>query len=496
MAPYVRSKVTPSGNTAVQVVWSVRGGKTDLTQVGTARNQIELDVLTRQANQIVEAGQGHLDVPGIDAGEEPVGLIAYKRKAHLWDALEYAYQQLGFDRVEGADEVFKHLVLARIIEPVSKFDSLRVLKQTGIKPRSYPTVVRRLPAYGQDDFRNALTRCCVEHSDLQPTALVLFDCTTLRFECHLEDDLGKSGYKERRLEPQIVVALLTDTSGLPLMVQAFEGNTAEVHTIIPVIKDFTARHQVGEVTVVADAGMMSKSNLTALEQAGLFFVVGSRLTKVPFQLTSWHKSHPEQTPPDGLILTQPWPVGFKANKTAWKEVYQYRQTRAAKTLRGIDEQVAKAERAVKGLIPVKRNKYVAIAGANLSVNQSLVAKSRLLAGWRGYTTNLDQPDEFIIGAYHRPYQVEKSFRMSKHDLQARPFHVWTRQSIEAHLTIVFAALAVGRWIEAATGWSIKKIKNTLKDYLTIGIQTKSGIHTAQDPLPVEVQAMLNDIYRH
>jgi transposase len=148
------------------------------------------------------------------------------------------------------------------------------------------------------------------------------------------------------------------------------------------------------------------------------------------------------------------------------------------------------------LIPVKRNKYVAIAGANLSVNQSLVAKSRLLAGWRGYTTNLDQPDEFIIGAYHRLYQVEKSFRMSKHDLQARPFHVWTRQSIEAHLTIVFAALAVGRWIEAATGWSIKKIKNTLKDYLTIGIQTKSGIHIAQDPLPVEVQAMLNDIYRH
>ena len=38
--------------------------------------------------------------------------------------------------------------------------------------------------------------------------------------------------------------------------------------------------------------------------------------------------------------------------------------------------------------------------------------------------------------------------MSKSDLQARPIYHHKRESIEAHLTIVFTALAVARWIEA------------------------------------------------
>ena len=57
---------------------------------------------------------------------------------------------------------------------------------------------------------------------------------------------------------------------------------------------------------------------------------------------------------------------------------------------------------------------------------------------------------------------EHTFRMSKHDLQARPIYHRTRDSIEAHLTVVFAALAVSRWIEARTGWSIKKFIRTAR----------------------------------
>jgi hypothetical protein len=97
------------------------------------------------------------------------------------------------------------------------------------------------------------------------------------------------------------------------------------------------------------------------------------------------------------------------------------------------------------------------------VNRELEAKARALAGLKGYATNLAAcPDgtpvtaEFVIGAYHRLFQIEKSFRMSKSDLQARP--IYHRDSIEAHLTIVLAALAVSRWIEDTTGWSIRKFR--------------------------------------
>jgi hypothetical protein len=66
--------------------------------------------------------------------------------------------------------------------------------------------------------------------------------------------------------------------------------------------------------------------------------------------------------------------------------------------------------------------------------------------------------------------LEKSFRMAKSDLQARPIYHRTRDSIEAHLTIVFAALAVSRWVEHRTGWSIRKFVKTTRRYRTIQIQ--------------------------
>jgi hypothetical protein len=84
---------------------------------------------------------------------------------------------------------------------------------------------------------------------------------------------------------------------------------------------------------------------------------------------------------------------------------------------------------------------------------------------------------------HQRWPIEKSFRMSKHDLQARPVCHHLRESIEAHLTIVFAALAVGRWIEHQTGWSIRKFAKTARRYRIIQIQAGKHVITAADPLP-------------
>jgi hypothetical protein len=83
--------------------------------------------------------------------------------------------------------------------------------------------------------------------------------------------------------------------------------------------------------------------------------------------------------------------------------------------------------------------------------------------------------------------LEKSFRMAKHDLQARPVYHRTRDSIEAHLTVVFAALAVSRWIEAQTGWSIRKFVRTARRYRIIAIQAGAHTVTAADPLPGDLQ---------
>lgn len=109
-------------------------------------------------------------------------------------------------------------------------------------------------------------------------------------------------------------------------------------------------------------------------------------------------------------------------------------------------------------------------------------------------TNLDASAEFVIDAYHRLYQIEKVFRMSKHDLQARPIYHRKRESIDAHLTVVFAALAVGRWIEQTTGWSIKKFVRTARRYRTVTIRVDEHTLTAADLLPADLRDALTAIH--
>jgi Transposase DDE domain len=156
--------------------------------------------------------------------------------------------------------------------------------------------------------------------------------------------------------------------------------------------------------------------------------------------------------------------------------YQYRTDRARRTLKGIDQQVGRAEKAVAGQAAIKRNRFVQLTGGTRSVNRDLEAKTRALAGLKGYVTNLEAPTaEYVMGAYHQLWQIEKSFRMSKSDLRARPIYHHKRDSIEAHLSIVFAALAVSRLVERATGWSTARFVTTLRRYHTIQIQ--AGIQT-------------------
>jgi transposase len=278
------------------------------------------------------------------------------------------------------------------------------------------------------------------------------------------------------------------------MVNAFEGNQAETATMLPTIKAFMEAHKLQDVTVVADAGMISEANKRAIEAAGLSFILGARIPDVPYVVQQWHQEHPDQQIPDGRIFTQPWPAGPADKRRDQSIYYQYRHDRARRTLRGIDEQVAKAEKAVAGKVAVKRNRFIKLTGATKTVNRTLEAKARALAGLKGYVTNLDTTAEFVIDAYHRLFQIEKSFRMSKHDLQARPIYHHKRASIDAHLTIVFAALAISRWIEQTTGWSIKKFVRTARRYRTIQLQAGAHTLTAADPLPDDLRSALAIIY--
>jgi hypothetical protein len=139
-------------------------------------------------------------------------------------------------------------------------------------------------------------------------------------------------------------------------------------------------HRLTDVTVVADAGMISDANRRAIQQAGLSFILGMRFSDVPYAVDRWRRQYPGQGIPDGHIFTQPWPATDGDQRRDQTIYYQYKADRARRTLRGIDEQIAKADKAVAGKAPVNRNRFITLTGGTKTVNRQLEAKP---APWQG-----------------------------------------------------------------------------------------------------------------
>jgi hypothetical protein len=157
---YVRTVKTSSGATAVQIVWSSRRGSRSIEHLGSARDEAQLAVLKAAADERLAAGQAELDL-GVACrpGSAPLPITS-SRAAHLWDALGCGYDVLGFDKAASGHDVFRQLVLARILEPTSKAESLRLLDEAGVAAASYPTLNRRLPVFAKASFRQALSAAC------------------------------------------------------------------------------------------------------------------------------------------------------------------------------------------------------------------------------------------------------------------------------------------------------------------------------------------------
>lgn len=477
---YIRKVKTKSGATAVQVVTKAYGRIVDLTHIGSAHTPAQLDTLMALAKKRLHHNQPTL-FP--EPREEFKLQLKESSSRLLWQVLLDQYQRLGFGQL--ADEVFASLVLARLVEPVSKLDSLRVLSDLGIKPVAKNRLYRCLSRAAGKNYRETISRACFRQAAKEDLTLVLYDVTTLYFEIQKEDGYRKPGLsKERRLEPQIVIGLLVNDHGFPLGLTSFTGNTAETKTILPVIDEFRRRYGLKQVTVVADAAMMNRGNLEALAEAGYTYVVGSRLTKIPYNLAEYQNQGGSELK-DRQIMVEP--------REDYRIIYQYREKRAKLDRENIAKQLDKAKRIVLGKAPIHRTKFVSFSGRAKRLNQRLIDKAYALAGIKGYVTNLNIPDEQVINQYHQLFQVEKSFRMAKSDLKARPVFHHKRDSIEAHLTIVMAAMALGKTIEAKTGISIRQFVKTLRPVRSGVITINGSDYPIEARIPENVKLLIHKL---
>jgi len=489
MSTFIKKYKAKNGATVIQVIYKKGRQVVKTSHIGTAHTDEDLNLLIALAKEEIQGAQLALEFEEAIANAVPLEVIK-TYPALLWSTLEYVYDALGFS--DTGDEVFKKLVLARIIEPASKLDTIRILKDLDVDAPSNSAIHRCLKRIVELDYRKTLSACCVLHTTSQSLSLVLYDVTTLYFEIQKEDEYRIPGMsKERRLDPQILVGLLTDRYGFPLEVASFEGNRAEVKTIVEVLDTFKARYDMRNITVTADAAMLSSENAFALERAGYHYIIGSRLSKAPYEISEYiNESGCELT--DGQIFESVMYMNTKTGEPRAKRrvVYQYRKKRASLDLSNIEKALEKARRMQAGTAPYKKNRFLKVTTSKREINYELVKSARLRAGIKGYVTDLDIPAQEIIDAYHQLFQVERSFRMSKSDLKARPIFHHKRDSIEAHLTVVFAALAIAKTIQDATGITIKRFLQKLSPVRSAVINIDGSERIIKPRLEPEVRELI------
>lgn len=534
----------------MQIAEYVDGRRKIVAHLGSAHTEVELGALLERARLLLhDAGQDELELgveprsaqvellapptldvglfPGVEAVEagERVGSGRGRRRVSaprvvstssrlLFDTLAGVYDDLGFGVV--GDATFRDLVIARIVEPTSILDVGRVLEELGQSPASEKTMRRTLQRCIGRGYRDQVAGACFAHAATAgDLSLVLYDTTTLYWEAEKEDDLRKVGYsKERRVDPQIVVGLLVDRGGRPLEIGCYEGNKAETATIIPIVEQFQQRHGVADMVVVADAGMLSASNLRELDEAQLRFIVGSRATKAPIDLASYFRWHGDAFA-DGQVIDTLTPKNSRLIENdpmvkrepvwdpdqhpgSWRAVWAYSTKRAVRDNKTLTLQENRAKAVVAGEKAARTPRFVKTSNGTKSLDQASLARARRLVGLKGYVTNIPahvMPAGEVIASYHDLWRVEQSFRMSKTDLRARPMFARTRDAIEAHLTIVFTALAVSREVQNRTGLSLRRVLRTLKPLRSATVEINSLVTTIPPGLSPDDEALLNALKR-
>jgi hypothetical protein len=253
VSPFVRTVKTGSGATAVQIVWRKRAGKRDIEHVGSAHGEAEPVALKAAAWQRVNRGQDGFDLSAV-SGPAPSAAqfkIVASRSARLWQALERAYDTLGFDRAVG-DSVFKSLVLARVEESDWQRPTRSECSKIWACPRRRtPAIKRRLGECVAAGWRGTLEEACARHAGVDKLRLKPVRRDHAGRPAGGTGSASRGSAEERRSGPQIVVGLSATAGGFPLTVHEFEGNKAETKTMIPVLRGFAEAPGVSEPAVVA-----------------------------------------------------------------------------------------------------------------------------------------------------------------------------------------------------------------------------------------------------
>jgi hypothetical protein len=348
------------------------------------------------------------------------------------------------------ESLFRHIVLARLVYPVSKLKTTEYLAENHCINVDVSTVYRFLDRFHKQ-YKDKVELIVYEHSKktLKNISVVFYDMTTLYFEAEDEDDLRKIGFsKDGKFQcPQIMIGLLVGENGYPIAYDMFEGNLFEGHTMIPLIEQMQKKYNLTKPIIVADSGLLSKDNVKKLLEQNYEFILGARIKNETQKIQSAILEQTKNIKNGKSIVLK------KPDKT--RLIVNFSEKRARKDAHNRDKGLKKLrEKFVSGKLTKEQvnnrgyNKFLTLENeVKVSMNESKIVEDKKWDGLKGYMTNTNLSSEKTIDHYKHLWQIEKAFRISKTDLRIRPIFHRKKDRIEAHLCIAFAAYAVYKELE-------------------------------------------------
>lgn len=197
------------------------------------------------------------------------------------------YNAIGFNAIK--EDLFRHLVISRLAFPLSKLKTIDYLYRYQGVTLNINTVYRFLDKLNRE-LKQQVEQIAYQHTLKllkNKVTVVFYDMTTLYFEASEEDDLRKAGFSKdgKHQNPQIYLGLLVSLGGYVIGYDIFEGSIYEGHTLIPVIEKLSKKFKLSKPIVVADAGLLSGENISALEQNHYEYILGARIKSERKQIT-------------------------------------------------------------------------------------------------------------------------------------------------------------------------------------------------------------------
>ena len=444
---FVRKKKNKSGSVSIQIISKSQGKYKVIKSLGSSSDQNVIFGLELKAKQEIQRLESNSSLFIFEKDALIKSFLSEVQNAQIRTigpelVFGKIFDSIGFNIIN--EPLFRHLVIARLVFPLSKLKTIEYLYRYQGVCLDLDTVYRFLDKLNEQ-LKERVEQIAFAHTKkiLQNNiSIVFYDMTTLYFEASDEDDLRKTGFSKdgKHSNPQIYLGLLVGLEGYTIGYDIFEG-----HTLIPTIEKITKKFNLSKPVVVADAGLLSVNNIKELQENQYPFILGARIKNE----TTIVKNKIFETE----LKDNEYTVIEKSKNL--KLIIAYSDKRAKKDehnrkkgLERLEKQIQSGKLTKSNINNRGYNKYLKMDGEiTITIDKEKFEKDKIWDGLKGYITNCELKPEIIIENYKNLWHIEKAFRMSKTDLRIRPIYHRMRRRIEAHICLSFVAYTIYKELE-------------------------------------------------